>query len=65
MVVSSRKKTTFSISTWGHRGTAGLVEEWESRVPLPEEKRQPRRHSLNPPPPSTESTRGSEEQNKQ
>ena len=65
MAVSFRKKTTFSISTWGHRGTAGLVEEWESRVPLPEEKRQLRRHSLNPPPSSTESTRGSEEQNKQ
>jgi hypothetical protein len=65
MVAGLRKKTTISLSTWGHRGTAGLVEEWESRIPLPAEKPQPRRHSAVPPPQSTESTPGPEEQKPQ
>lgn len=45
MVASSTKKTTISLSTWGPRGTAGLVEEWESRIPMPEENQQARRRS--------------------
>ena len=45
MVASPRKKPTISLSTWGPRGTAGLVEEWESRIPIREENRQPRRRS--------------------
>jgi hypothetical protein len=65
MVAGLRKKTTISLSTWGHRGTAGLVEEWESRIPLPAEKPQPRRYSTVPPPQSTESTSGPEEQKPQ
>jgi hypothetical protein len=56
MVASLRKKSTISLSTWGNRGTAGLVEEWEPRVPIPEENQQPRRRSTIPTPNSTEST---------
>jgi hypothetical protein len=62
MVSNSRKKSTISLSTWGHRGTAGLVEEWESRIPLPEEKPKTRRPSTVSHPTSTDSTAGSEEQ---
>jgi hypothetical protein len=62
MVVSPRKKPTISLSTWGIRGSAGLVEEWEPRVPIPEENRQPRRRSAVPTPKSTESTAGTEAQ---
>ena len=32
MVARSLKKPTKMISTWGPRGTAGLVEEWEPRI---------------------------------
>jgi hypothetical protein len=47
MVASHRKKPIISLSTWGPRGTAGLVEEWESRMPPLEEKHQSRRkHSV-------------------
>ena len=45
MVASPRKKASISLSTWGPRGTAGLVEEWEPRLPIREEHRQPRRRS--------------------
>lgn len=45
MITGLRKKSTFNLSTWGQRGTAGLVEEWEPRIPIPEEKLQPRRGS--------------------
>lgn len=58
MVASSRKKSTISISTWGSRGTAGLVEEWEPRVPIPEENQKPRRRSAGPTPKSTQTTAG-------
>jgi hypothetical protein len=45
MVTGLRNKSTINLSTWGQRGTAGLVEEWESRIPVPEEKQQSRRRS--------------------
>jgi hypothetical protein len=65
MVASPRKKSTISLSTWGSRGTAGLVEEWEPRVPIPEENQQPRRRSTVPTPKPTESTAGKEDQKEQ
>ncbi|GJL68948.1 MAG: hypothetical protein NPIRA06_15830 [Nitrospirales bacterium] len=43
MVTGLRKNSTINLSTWGKRGTAGLVEEWEPRIPIPEEKLQSRR----------------------
>ncbi len=43
MVAGSHKKVRICLSTWGPRGTAGLVEEWESRRPIKEEPI--RRHS--------------------
>lgn len=58
MVASLIKKSTISLSTWGNRGTAGLVEEWEPRVPLPEKTQQLRRRSKIPTPNSTGSTAG-------
>ena len=58
MVARLRKKSTISLSTWGKRGTAGLVEEWEPRVPIPEKTQQTRRRSTIPTPNSTESTTG-------
>jgi hypothetical protein len=61
MVASSRKKPTISLSTWGLRGTAGLVEEWESRRPIPEENRKTRRRSPVPEEKPTESTTASED----
>ncbi len=45
MVTGLRKNSTINLSTWGQRGTAGLVEEWEPRIPIPEEKPQSRRRS--------------------
>ncbi|WNM60628.1 hypothetical protein [Candidatus Nitrospira neomarina] len=45
MVTGLRKNSTINLSTWGQRGTAGLVEEWEPRIPIPEEKQQTRRRS--------------------
>lgn len=45
MVTGLRKNSTISLSTWGQRGTAGLVEEWEPRIPIPEKKQQTRRRS--------------------
>lgn len=54
MVTGLRKNSTINLSTWGQRGTAGLVEEWESRIPLPEEKQQPRRRSAISSPDSNE-----------
>jgi hypothetical protein len=56
MIASPQKKTTISLSTWGPRGTAGLVEEWESRIPIREENRQTRRRSSVSTPKSSEST---------
>jgi len=61
MVAPPRKKSTISLSTWGPRGTAGLVEEWESRIPVREKTRQPRRSSPVPTSKSTESTAGTED----
>ncbi len=52
MVTGLRKNSTFNLSTWGQRGTAGLVEEWEPRIPIPEEKQQPRQRSSIPSPDS-------------
>ena len=49
MEATSTKKTTISLSTWGPRGTAGLVEEWESRIPIPEESQSRRRSAILPP----------------
>lgn len=43
-----RKNSSITLSTWGQRGTAGLVEEWEPRIPIPEEKQQARRRSAIP-----------------
>ncbi len=54
MVTGLRKNPTINLSTWGQRGTAGLVEEWEPRIPIPEEKQQPRRRSAILVPESTE-----------
>ena len=54
MVTGLRKNSTINLSTWGQRGTAGLVEEWEPRIPIPEEKQQPRRRSANSSPDSNE-----------
>jgi hypothetical protein len=65
MVASPRKKPTIILSTWGPRGTAGLVEEWESRIPIREEKRQPRRRSAIPTQKSTGSTASTEDQKAQ
>jgi hypothetical protein len=62
MVARQRKKPIISLSTWGPRGTAGLVEEWESRRPVPEETRQPRRRPTAPTTKTTESTAGIEAQ---
>jgi len=56
MVASPQKKPTISLSTWGPRGTAGLVEEWESRIPIREENRQTRRRSSVSTTKSSEST---------
>jgi len=61
MVASSTKKTTISLSTWGPRGTAGLVEEWESRIPIPEENQQSRRRSSVSNRKSSESTAGNQD----
>jgi len=61
MVASPRKKPTISLSTWGPRGTAGLVEEWESRIPIPEENRQLRRRSSGSTPKSTEPSADTED----
>ncbi|HBP86876.1 MAG TPA: hypothetical protein DD706_04175 [Nitrospiraceae bacterium] len=54
MVTRLRKNSTINLSTWGQRGTAGLVEEWEPRIPIPEEKLQSRRGSTISIPKSTE-----------
>lgn len=56
MVTGLRKNSTISLSTWGQRGTAGLVEEWEPRIPIPEEKQQTRRRSSTSSPDSIEPT---------
>lgn len=56
-----RKKLIISLSTWGPRGTAGLVEEWEPRIPIREEKRQPRRRATVQTPKSTVSTANTED----
>jgi hypothetical protein len=56
MVARQRKKPIISLSTWGPRGTAGLVEEWEPRIPLREEKHQSRRKSSVPTEQLTDST---------
>ena len=56
MVASLRKNSTINLSTWGQRGTAGLVEEWEPRIPIPEEKQKSRRRSAIPTPKSHEPT---------
>ena len=56
MVTGLRKNSTISLSTWGQRGTAGLVEEWEPRIPIPEEKQQTRRRSSISSPDSIEPT---------
>jgi len=61
MVTGLRKNSTISLSTWGQRGTAGLVEEWEPRIPIPEEKQQNRRRSSISGPNSIEPT--TEEEN--
>ncbi len=61
MVASLRKKSTISLSTWGPRGTAGLVEEWESRIPIREENRQPRLRSSVSAHKSSESTTATED----
>jgi hypothetical protein len=61
MVASPKKKPTISLSTWGPRGTAGLVEEWESRIPIREENRQTRRRSSGSTPKSSESTADTED----
>jgi hypothetical protein len=55
MIASPQKKPTISLSTRGPRGTAGLVEEWESRIPIQEKHQQSRRGStvFTPPPGST------------
>ena len=65
MVASPRKKSTISLSTWGPRGTAGLVEEWESRVPIQEENRKLRRRSGVHTPKSTKSTASTKDQKAQ
>ena len=54
MVASPRKKSIISLSTWGPRGTAGLVEEWEPRIRVQEKHQQSRRRStvFTPPPES-------------
>jgi len=65
MVASPRKKPTISLSTWGPRGTAGLVEEWESRISIREENRQTRRRSTVSTPESSESTPDTEDQKAQ
>ena len=62
MVATRRKKPIINLSTWGPRGTAGLVEEWEPRIPVREENRQPRRRSTVPIRKSPESTAGPEDQ---
>ena len=62
MVARPRKKSTINLSTWGPRGTAGLVEEWESRIPIREENRQSRRRPTVPAKKSTESTADDENQ---
>ncbi len=54
MVTGLRKNSNINLSTWGQRGTAGLVEEWEPRRPIPEEKAQSRRRSAILIPESTE-----------
>ena len=54
MITGLRKNSTLNLSTWGQRGTAGLVEEWEPRIPIPEEKPQSRRGSAISIPKSTE-----------
>jgi hypothetical protein len=46
MVAGPHKKSKICLSTWGPRGTAGLVEEWESRRPIREA--QFRRHGKDP-----------------
>ncbi len=56
MVTGLRKNSTINMSTWGQRGTAGLVEEWEPRIPIPEEKQQSRRRSSISGPESNEPT---------
>jgi hypothetical protein len=61
MVASHRKKPTITLSTWGPRGTAGLVEEWESRIPIWEENQQTRRRSSVSAPKSNESTADTED----
>ena len=65
MVASPTKKSTISLSTWGPRGTAGLVEEWESRIPIREENRQTRRRSTVSTPKSSESPADTEDQKAQ
>ena len=65
MVASPRKKSIISLSTWGPRGTAGLVEEWESRVPIREENRKPRRRSTVSTTKSSESNADTEDQKSQ
>jgi hypothetical protein len=62
MVANKRKASTITLPTWGHRGTAGLVEEWESRVPLPEGTRYVRPAKKVSIPPPTESKQEGEEQ---
>lgn len=58
MIAGSSKKARICLSTWGPRGTAGLVEEWESRRPIEEEPI--RRHLKIPADSSPESTADTE-----
>lgn len=61
MVARPRRKRIISLSTWGLRGTAGLVEEWESRRPDQEENQQLRRHTTGTSKKSTDSAADSED----
>lgn len=61
MVTRQRRKRIISLSTWGLRGTAGLVEEWEARRPIQEETQQLSRHTTGTSRKSSDSTADSEE----